>query len=215
MILGIVAVLAAGVVFASYKHHLQVDVARAQARDKEAPVETISGTVDDLLATHRSLTCTFSSSLPDNTVSFDGVVYVANGQVRADVRGTVEGVTGVVRTSHMLRTQNRYYLWNDTDSQAGYLIRQADAVANMKNTDLPQLLPTGRTDYFCHTASHPAGSFTVPSDVVFVDVTEALGGRGVDLPAVRGAFTTSECDKCATFGTEVARTRCQSVLHCK
>lgn len=215
--LGIVVVLAAGAVFAGYKHHLQIDAAQKQVRERQTPVETITGTVDDLLAKRRSMTCTFSSSLPDKTVSFDGVVYVASDRVRADVRGSVEGVAGTVRESHMVRTPSRYYLWNDTDSQAGYLIRQADGQQNPEDSAdnaLPQLLPRGQTDYYCRTAQHPAGSFDVPGDVVFVDVTEALGGR-IDLPAVQGAYTTSECNKCASFTSDAARTRCESILHCK
>lgn len=217
MMLGIVAVLAAGVVFAGYKHHLQTDIARAQAREKQAPVDTITGTVDDLLATHRSMTCTFSSSLPDKTVSFDGVVYVANDRVRADVHGAVEGASGRAHSSHMIRTADKYYLWNDADAQAGYLIRQVDdemMATSSGAADLPQLFPKGQTDYNCHSADHPAESFDVPGDITFVDVTEALGGR-IDLPAVRGTFTTSECDRCMAFASDTARVQCKSILRCR
>ena len=216
MIGGIIVILVAAAVYAGNNYHPQATMTDQQLGQSMSPTTTITGTVDDLLLLGRSMTCTFSSASSDKSVSVDGVVHVSKKRVRTEVQATVTDPSQVPLRSHMLQRGGKYYLWNDENPKAGHLIRQTtdqDINAQIASTSVGEPVSADMTRYHCRDASHQPDTFAVPSEVVFMDITDAVYTSGM-APALNTPYR-AECGKCQAFESPSARSRCMSILHCQ
>ena len=158
--------------------------------------ETLSASIDDLLAFSGTKTCTFS----DEGVS--GTVYVSNGKMRGDFEATENGQ---VLTTHMVRADGYQYVW--VDGQGGLKIKEADlkkfeTQANQGNNQTPDL--NERVNYTCQNWSGDSAKFAVPTDVEFNDFGALFEGLGMPVPGNENIEETIVTDETPGAGAQCA-----------
>jgi len=158
--------------------------------------ETLSASIDDLLAFSGTKTCTFS----DEGVS--GTVYVSNGKMRGDFEATENGQA---MTTHMIRADGYQYVW--VGGQGGLKIKEADlkkfeTQANQGNNQTPDL--NERVNYTCQGWSGDSAKFAVPTDVEFNDFGALFEGLGMPVPGNENIEETIVTDETPGAGAQCA-----------
>lgn len=177
--------------------------------------ESFLGTVEDLLSSGRTLTCTFSSE--DEAGETSGTVYVAGERVR----GTFEVATntGEAFTSEMIRDGDYAYIWSSEQTQGTKMKLEEyegdamEADVDTPSSDQPFDFDNEAVDYQCRPWVANNSMFTPPSDIEFVDlsmqmqelqdsVMESMQELGLD------------CSQCDAVPAGAGRDQCLQALGC-
>ena len=158
--------------------------------------ESLSGTIDDLLAFSGTKSCTFSDE------GTRGTVYVSNGKMRGDFEASENGQ---VMTTHMIRADGYQYVW--VDGQGGMKVKEAnlkkfETQANQGNDQTPDL--SERVNYTCQGWSGDSSKFAVPTDVEFNDFGALFEGLGMPVPGNENIEETIVTDETPGAGAQCA-----------
>lgn len=150
--------------------------AENEATDNPAPS---SGTLADIMRFSGSVRCEVETTDP-NAVS-SGIVYVTDGEMRADFTSTV---AGKAYDSHMIRAEGKLYTWSSAASQ-GMVMEESEAQASASGSAQAStaLDPSVSVNYSCHPWVADDALFAPPSEVTFMDFSAMMqGGAGMQLP---------------------------------
>ena len=124
-----------------------------------------TNTLASLFAMTGSYRCTVSSSEPNSET--DGIVYIADGNVRGDFMSTISaGGTGAVEM-HMLKSGNSVYVWSDMMPQ-GMKMNAAMMMNGGSPSASAAFDPNVSVNYSCAPVAVDASLFTPPADVQFM-----------------------------------------------
>ncbi len=176
--------------------------------------QTQNTTLKNLLAMGGSNKCTFSSSTQNS--QSDGVVYIANGQMRGDFTSTAAGKT---TQSHMIVKDATSYVWSDAAPQQGFKM-SFDAMATQSDAN-PQASvdPNAQVAYSCSSWSADANMFVLPTNVTFQDMSALIpkdtsGANGTVQTGTSAQGVSAQCGACDRAPDAATKAQCRAALHC-
>ena len=121
-------------------------------------------TFRSLLASRTSQQCTFE----DEETNSAGTIFVANGKMRGDFTAQANGGT---TNGHIIVDDNTVYTWVDGMSTGFKMSLEATAEADaQQQVDLDR-----EVDVDCDERPVDSSRFTLPSGVVFTDLSAVIG----------------------------------------
>ena len=169
-----------------------------------AGAEPMASSLQKLIASGQSVACSYETS--DDQGSQKGTVYVAQDRMRGDFDvTTADGAFPM----HMIREGEWMYTWGGPMGEAQGMKMKVPppGAAGSKRTQGPDMNKT--IDMDCNPWPVDAGKFSLPSNVDFMDLGEAMGGMGaagIDMKAM-------QCSACDRAPPE-ERDQCRQVLGC-
>jgi hypothetical protein len=173
--------------------------------------EETASSLNELLASNTSRTCTFSNE------GDEGVVYVSSGKARLEFEASFSDGK-IYNKYHMIVSGERLYIWID-EGKSGFLtlleILSANATPPPPKLDERPVstggfLSDANYGYTCTAWLEDSSVFTLPQDVVFIPA-------GLSSPdpsqTNTGSGTSSKCAVCETLIDE-AKSICKSDLNC-
>lgn len=179
--------------------------------DTDALVET--GSIRSLLAINGSHTCTFT----DTTSGSTGTMYINNGSMRGDFNSMINGTN---TASHMITTDNTFYVWMDTSSSGfKFSLDQLEKFKN--NSNAPKTVDIDQqVQYECRPWSTDMSILTVPTSVEFTDMSammESVPSMMIGTPGTNNQGTTpgasEQCAACDSLSGDY-KTQCLQALKC-
>ncbi len=211
IVVGIVillVVLLGGVFLTMNKSKSQTSTPSAKVGQPEmqkATTETAQGTLKSLVASGKSVKCSFSNSATDSA-KVSGTVYVSSGKMRGDFKTTSNDSV----SSHVIVDSQNSYIWTDMSKQ-GYKFaianqQQTNAAGRSQGPDMNQTV-----DYSCQDWSVDGSVFALPTDITFTSpimpaASSTTGGGSTGVSA--------QCAVCDNIPAGSGRDACKAQLRC-
>jgi hypothetical protein len=175
--------------------------------------QTQNTTLKNLIAMGGSNKCTFSSSTQNS--QSDGVVYIANGQMRGDFTSVAAGKT---IQSHMIVKDNTSYIWSDTAAQGFKMSFDAMATQNDANPQA-SVDPNAQVAYSCSSWGTDANMFVLPTNITFQDMSSLIpkgtsGANGTVQTGTSAQGVSAQCGACDAAPDAATKAQCRAALHC-
>ena len=176
--------------------------------DNTAETPITQNTLRDILASGKSLTCTFSQDDGDGIQQ--GTTYIDTGRVRADI--TVRKQDDTIKDSHVILNDGWAYTWGAAfDAKKGLKMKTvitATSTADSNNF----VYPDQHIDYHC-TLWHADNSvFETPKDITFKEFS--LGSQMFQ-PTTGASNTAVDCSVCDQAPGADAQAQCRTALGCE
>ena len=172
--------------------------------DQEEVPSDFSGSLRELLALGRNVTCTVNQD--DEEVSGTGTVYLSGGRVRADFDMTMKEGSGSMNGSS-IQKDGMVYTWGTTP--LGPFAAKVSASDKNSDNDDQGFDYDENLDFQCERWSVDESKFDLPTDVDFDDINEAVDQIDAAMEKVDDARCAA-CDQ-APAG---AREQCLAALGC-
>ncbi len=156
--------------------------------------ETIEGSMKELIASNRSLSCTFSVQI-DGAQS-EGRVYVANGKIRTDTAVTVGEK---IIESHMISDGETGHSWTSLTSQ-GIRFKMT---AGEESSPQGGISPDQKVTSSCTPWTEDPTLFNLPQNITFMDMSAAGAPSN----------TALQCGMCDTIPAS-AKAQCLASIGC-
>ena len=228
IILVIIAVVG-GAVFGAYKVLGFGDSESDMFQDIKEKVETVvnkeedfSGSMVELMARGKSLKCTYKQTEEEDGVETEGVIYVADNNVRTEIN-VLDMEEGNEVRMDMILNGDWVYVWtsaqvNGMKMKVVDLPEGEDFDANEDIADLEEEI-----DMKCRPWIKDNSKFEVPTDREFDDITELMEGfQGIDLDeAIEEGEADAEaareqlCAMCETAPTQELIDQCKIDAECE
>ena len=229
IIILVIIVVVGGAAFGAYKV-LGVGGSESNIfQDIKEKVETVvtqeedfSGSMVELMARGKSLKCTYKQTEEEDGVETEGMVYVADDNVRTEINITGTEEAQDVRMDMILNGE-WVYVWtsaqvNGMKMKVVDLPEGEDFDANEDIADLQEEI-----DMKCRPWIKDSSKFEVPTDREFDDITEMMEGfQGMDLDeAIEEGEADAEaareqlCAMCETAPTQELIDQCKIDAECE
>lgn len=210
-IIVLIVLLGGGAFLMTKKPQPQASTLSAKIEQPEArkvTTETAQGTLKSLVASGKSVKCSFNNNNATDSAKVSGTVYVSGGKMRGDFKTTSGNSDSV--NSHVVVDSQNSYIWTNTNKQ-GYKFaiadqQQTNTVRKSQGPDMNQTV-----DYSCQDWSVDSSVFTLPNDITFSSLA---------IPAVPNATSrgstggSNQCAVCDNIPAGSGRDACKSQLKC-
>ena len=164
----------------------------------------------DLLISGIAQKCTFSSDT--ESVSSEGVTYIASGKVRGDFSITKDSKT---TKSHMIVDGKIAYIWTDGQTNGFKTTIPDESTAtpsSQTNTPVSGYVSSfdQKSDYKCEAWRVDQSLFTLPVGITFKDMSALIPTMA---PKTKGGSNSSQCSYCNNL-TGDSKTQCLAELKC-
>ena len=173
--------------------------------------QDVEGTLKSLLSGGKTLSCTFSDTIKDVTVS--GTVYAADGKLRQDFESNTSAGK---MTGHMIVQSPDAYMWTDQMNQ-GFkfsIVGQPTPPAAAKNSQTPDINKSMK--FTCQPWNPDNSLFNLPANITFqsmsVPAVPPTGGTAQTMP--NGAGISNQCGVCSSVPAGPGRDACKAQLKC-
>ena len=173
IIIGIIAVIVIGgaafayMQFANKSTQPQESVSITQEKASQSASTQTRNSIKSLLGVGRNATCKIS--YPDGTTS--GTIYVADNKIRGDFNLTTPDNKQM--ESHMIQDGQFSYFWTGTTGTKIKIdtstTQTSPAAGQQQGTDFDK-----EVDMDCSSGSIDSSKFTLPADVKFTDLSQAI-----------------------------------------
>lgn len=174
-----------------------------------APTPATEVSLQELVASGKSQTCTYSYS-DESVGKMEGTVYVSGGKMRGDY--SIEGAEGKAMNGSMIYDGKYMYTWSSAMPQ-GMKIAVSDDMkqATSSSTNQQSIDMQKKMNYSCKSWTADTSKFTPPSDVTFREFAIPSLSPGQSAPG--GEQTTNNCGACNSLPNE-AKEACLTAMKC-
>jgi len=184
--------------------------------------EDFSGSMTELMARGKSLRCTYKQTEEEDGVETEGIIYVADDNVRSEINILDPEEEGVTRMN-MILNGDWVYVWTNVQAK-GTKMKVVDLEggedfdANEDISDLEEEI-----EMKCRPWIKDSSKFKVPTDIEFQDITEMMEGfQGIDLEEPTeedevdvGAAKEFMCEMCKMAPTQEEIDQCLIDAECE
>lgn len=182
------------------------------AVEEGTTMEEFNGTMEDLMARGRDVTCTFTQT--DDAGMTKGTVYITqDGRMRGEF--TNEGDEGPM-AMHMINDGEYSYTWGVPSMNKGVKMKLDDEEDNSimddddedDDDDAEEMVDMDESmEYRCSTWRADASKFVPPSDIEFQDLSAMMQG-------VLEGMGNVDCSVCDSMPDEAAMSQCKQAMGC-
>jgi len=205
LIIGLVGIVAIGGIWALTKGgNSDTGEAGAETAQSGDVPATFSGSVEQLLALGKNVTCTFAQN--DSGSNVNGTVYVAakGEMVRGDFTMSAQGQT---MSGSVIRKDGTNYSWGETPFGAFATKVKVDEPKSKKgdSVDFDESM-----DYSCSLWKVDNSKFALPSHVNFDDINAEVQ----QIDAAMEQVNDLKCAACDSVPDANAKAQCKAALGC-
>jgi hypothetical protein len=214
----VVSIIVIGVGFFFFSHESKAPIAETNTAGELGTTTAATDTstsvaapqsLHDLVAQNKPLTCTFSTTSPQGTVS--GTMYIANGKVAGDF--ITPGPNSATIQAHMIVRDETSYMWTSLNS-TGFktLVTKVNGQEHSNSVDY-----NTKGNFSCQAWTPDESKFTLPKGINFQDMT-SMGTMpaGMAPGGAAGAGMHGSAAQCGACNQLPAaqKAQCVEALHC-
>ena len=144
--------------------------------DNAAAIEKFSGSMNDLIASGKTVKCDYEVTLKD--LKQKSTIYVDGKKMRLEGVMTAAGQKDT--TMHMIVDEQYNYIWSDDATSMAIKMKTVDVNANTDKSaasgDNSKVDMDMKLEMNCENWTSDAAEFTPPANVKFTDFSEMMNG---------------------------------------